>query len=79
MRGAEGSMREKGGGAITPKSGDWRTKIKLLSSMAGGLLYSFGVIFHAWQRLRFQNAIWHGFVLLGAACHYTAILDLVLT
>jgi len=46
---------------------------------AGGVLYSFGVIFHAWQRLRFQNAIWHGFVLLGAACHYTAILDVVLT
>src|ERR1700712_2095891 len=46
---------------------------------AGGLLYSFGVIFHAWQRLRFQNAIWHGFVLSGAACHYTAVLDLVLT
>jgi len=46
---------------------------------AGGLLYSFGIIFHAWQRLRFQNAIWHCFVLLGAACHYTAVLDLVLT
>jgi hemolysin III len=46
---------------------------------AGGLLYSFGVVFHAWQRLRFQNAIWHSFVLLGAACHYTAVLDLVLT
>src|SRR5579863_5321144 len=46
--------------------------------MAGGLLYSFGVIFHAWQRLRFQNVIWHCFVLLGAACHYTAVLDLVL-
>src|ERR1700712_5983353 len=47
--------------------------------VAGGVLYSFGVVFHAWQRLRFQNAIWHGFVLLGAACHYTAILDVVLT
>jgi hemolysin III len=46
---------------------------------AGGLLYSLGVIFHAWHRLRFQNAIWHSFVLLGAACHYTAVLDLVLT
>jgi len=46
---------------------------------AGGLLYSFGVIFHAWQRLRFQNVIWHCFVLLGAACHYTAVLDLVLS
>jgi hemolysin III len=46
--------------------------------VAGGVLYSLGVIFHAWQRLRFQNAIWHGFVLLGAACHYTAILDLII-
>jgi hemolysin III len=45
----------------------------------GGALYSLGVIFHSWQRLRFQNAIWHSFVLLGAACHYTAVLDLVLT
>jgi len=47
--------------------------------VAGGLLYSLGIIFHAWQRLRFQNAIWHSFVLLGAACHYTAVLDLVMT
>src|ERR1700716_2786255 len=46
--------------------------------VVGGALYSLGVIFHAWQRLRFQNAIWHSFVLLGAACHYTAVLDLVL-
>jgi hemolysin III len=46
--------------------------------LAGGILYSFGVIFHAWRRLRFQNAIWHGFVLLGAACHYTAVFDVVL-
>jgi len=59
--------------------------VKALPSMAlyfivaGGVLYSFGVIFHAWKRLRFQNAIWHGFVLSGAACHYTAILDLVLS
>ncbi|OAF17675.1 MULTISPECIES: hemolysin III family protein [Bradyrhizobium] len=47
--------------------------------LAGGALYSLGVIFHAWRRLRFQNAIWHGFVLAGAACHYTAVLDLVLS
>ena len=46
--------------------------------VAGGALYSFGVIFHAWRRLRFQNAIWHCFVLLGAACHYTAVLDLMM-
>src|SRR3569623_2550355 len=44
----------------------------------GGVLYSAGVIFHAWQRLRFQNAIWHSFVLLAAACHYSAVRDMVL-
>ncbi|HEU4805178.1 MAG TPA: hemolysin III family protein [Nitrobacter sp.] len=44
----------------------------------GGAFYSFGVVFHAWWRLRFQNVIWHSFVLLGAACHYTAVFDLVL-
>src|ERR1700748_3660630 len=53
--------------------------VALWCILAGGLLYSFVVIFPAWQRLRFQNAIWHSFVLLGAACHYTAVLDLVLT
>jgi hemolysin III len=47
--------------------------------LAGGALYSLGVIFHSWRRLRFQNVIWHCFVLLGAACHYTAVMDLVLT
>ena len=52
--------------------------VALWCIVAGGVLYSFGIIFHAWQRLRFQNVIWHCFVLLGAACHYTAVLDLVL-
>jgi len=53
-------------------------RLALWFVIAGGALYSFGIIFHAWQRLRFQNVIWHCFVLLGAACHYTAVLDLVL-
>jgi hemolysin III len=46
--------------------------------IAGGVFYSLGVIFHAWRRLRFQNVIWHCFVLSGAACHYTAVLDVIL-
>ena len=53
-------------------------KLALWFVLAGGALYSLGVIFHAWRRLRFQNVIWHCFVLLGAACHYTAVMDLVL-
>ena len=54
-------------------------KVALWFVIAGGALYSLGVIFHSWRRLRFQNVIWHCFVLLGAACHYTAVMDLVLT
>ena len=45
-------------------------KVALWFVLAGGALYSFGVIFHSWRRLRFQNAIWHCFVLLGAAWRY---------
>lgn len=41
---------------------------------AGGALYSIGIIFHGWRNLRFHNTIWHGFVLIAACCHYTAIL-----
>jgi hemolysin III len=41
---------------------------------AGGAVYSIGVVFHVWNSLRFQNAIWHGFVFAAASCHYTAVL-----
>jgi len=48
----------------------------LILIAAGGALYTFGVLFHSWERLRFQNAIWHGFVLLAAACHFAAVVGL---
>jgi hemolysin III len=41
---------------------------------AGGILYSVGVLFHLWERLAYQQPIWHGFVMAGAACHYAAVL-----
>lgn len=40
----------------------------------GGIIYSLGVIFHVWEKLRFQNAIWHGFVVAAAAVHYGAVM-----
>lgn len=40
----------------------------------GGVLYSVGVIFHLWDGLRYQNAVWHTFVLAAAVCHYASIL-----
>ncbi len=44
----------------------------------GGILYTAGVAFHLWESLRFQNAIWHTFVLVAAACHYGAVLDAII-
>lgn len=45
----------------------------LVLLLLGGGLYSLGVVFHLWSRLPFQNAIWHGFVLAAAGCHYAAV------
>lgn len=42
---------------------------------AGGIVYSLGVIFFAWQQLKFQSAVWHGFVVAGAALHLAAVMD----
>jgi hemolysin III len=42
---------------------------------AGGVFYSAGVPLLFWRRLPYRLAIWHLFVLAGAACHYLAILD----
>lgn len=49
-------------------------RVSLWLLAGGGVIYTIGVIFHRWESLRFQNAIWHGFVLVAACCHYWAIL-----
>ena len=40
----------------------------------GGGLYTVGVLFHLWERLPFQNAIWHLFVLAATSVFYAALL-----
>jgi hemolysin III len=45
--------------------------------MLGGVLYTIGVVFHLWERLPFQNAIWHGFVLVAASVHFAAVVDVI--
>lgn len=49
------------------------TSIALI--VAGGIVYSCGVIFFAWKGLRFHNALWHGFVVTGAGLHLAAMVD----
>ncbi len=41
--------------------------------LAGGLAYTFGVVFYLWKRLPFNHAIWHLFVLAGSICHFCAV------
>lgn len=48
------------------------TSALTLMFVAGGL-YSIGVIFHLWERLPFQNAIWHVFVLSATVTLYGAV------
>ncbi len=42
--------------------------------LTGGGLYTLGVVFLYWDRLRFHNAIWHAFVLAASFVFYFAIL-----
>ena len=44
----------------------------------GGLTYSLGVVFYAWNRLPYNHAVWHVFVLGGSAFHFAAIFGFVL-
>ncbi|MEX1234962.1 MAG: hemolysin III family protein [Roseovarius sp.] len=41
--------------------------------LAGGLLYTAGILFYAWEKLRFSTAIWHGFVMVASGCFFAAI------
>jgi hemolysin III len=41
--------------------------------VAGGLAYTGGVVFFAWEKLPFHHTLWHLFVLAGAACHFAAV------
>ncbi len=46
----------------------------ILWLLAGGLFYTAGVGFFAWEKLPYHHAIWHLFVLGGSVCHYFAVL-----
>lgn len=49
----------------------------LIWVIAGGLSYTFGTIFYAWDKIPFNHAIWHLFVIGGSACHYFSIFIVV--
>lgn len=47
--------------------------------VAGGLCYTGGVAFFAWEKLKYNHAIWHLFVLAGSTCHALAVILYVLS
>ncbi len=63
--------------ALGPLIASMPTSVLVLLAI-GGLIYSAGVIFHVWESLAFQNAVWHAFVLVAAAVHYSAVLESVM-
>jgi len=51
----------------------------LIWLLAGGVVYTAGTIFYLWERLPFNHAVWHVFVLGGSVCHFLAVLLFVRT
>lgn len=41
--------------------------------IAGGIFFTVGVIFYLLRNMRYSHAIWHGFVMVGSACHFSGI------
>lgn len=50
----------------------------LVMMAIGGLAYTFGVFFYTNNRIPFNHAIWHCFVMAGSALHFFAIIFYVL-
>jgi hemolysin III len=45
----------------------------LILTLAGGITYTLGVIFYLADRMPYNHAIWHLFVVGGSVCHFYAI------
>jgi len=50
----------------------------LFLCLLGGLAYTGGVVFYLWERLPYNHAIWHLFVLGGSVLHFCAIFYYIL-
>lgn len=42
--------------------------------LAGGLCYTGGIVFYAIDRIPYNHAVWHVFVIAGSVCHYLSVL-----
>ena len=46
--------------------------------LAGGMVYTAGLVPYLWRSLPFNHALWHAFVVAGAVCHYLVVAKYVL-
>jgi hemolysin III len=49
----------------------------IIMVVIGGGVYSLGVIFYLMEKWKWHHMVWHLFVLVGALCHYVAVLLIV--
>ncbi len=49
----------------------------ILFLFAGGIVYTLGVIFYAIEKIPYNHAVWHLFVLGGSICHFAAVFTLL--
>lgn len=49
----------------------------VLFLVVGGIFYTAGVVFYAWEKLPYNHAVWHLFVLGGSIFHFLSVLKSV--
>lgn len=62
--------------AVVPLLEGLSSAVLILLAVGGGI-YSVGVVFHLLQRMPYQNAVWHAFVLVAAMVHFAAVSGMV--
>jgi hemolysin III len=55
------------------------TTAGLVLLVVGGLFYTLAAPLHRLSQVRYHSAIWHGCVLIAAACHYAVMLSILPT
>jgi hemolysin III len=45
--------------------------------LVGGLVYSLGVFFYLFRKMKYHHAVWHLFVLGGSVCQWVSILTII--
>ena len=50
---------------------DFNAKLLII---LGGVSYTFGIIFYAFDKIKYFHSIWHLFVLVGSVSHYFVVL-----